>query len=46
MKIEASITPLATVPGDAFSREDLQVLHDDYQIRLGDAEAERTLTIE
>lgn len=46
MKIEASITPLATVPGDAFSREDLQVLPGEYRIRLGGAEAERTLTIE
>lgn len=46
VKIEASIAPLATVPGDAFSRVDLQVLPGEYRIRLGGAEAERTLTIE
>jgi len=46
VKIEASIAPLATVPGDVFSREELQVMPGEYQITIDGLDESKTLTIE
>ncbi|MDL5363364.1 hypothetical protein [Halalkalicoccus sp. NIPERK01] len=45
VKVKASIAPLATVPGDMFSQEELQVLPGEYRITMGDAESDQILTI-
>ncbi len=43
LTVKASILPLATVPGDVFSREELQVLPGEYWVRVG--EMTETLTV-
>ncbi len=43
VRVTASLAPLATVPGDVFSRGELQVVSGEYSVSVGDMEAELTV---